>query len=104
MGLRAWATPLTIASFAIMAVTGLLMFLRLDMGAHKPLHEWAGLVFVAAVTLHLALNWRPFRLHLRRTLPRALIALALAALVIASLLPRAPRRRETAARIAVPPR
>ena len=40
--LRKWATPLTVASFLIMGVTGILMFFHLDSGLNGPLQEWAG--------------------------------------------------------------
>lgn len=39
---RNWATPLTIGSFLLMAVTGLLMFFHLDTGLNKAAHEWLG--------------------------------------------------------------
>lgn len=81
MPLRSWATPLMIGSFLVMAVTGILIFLHLDSGLNKTLHEWAGLVLLAAAAAHVALNWRPFTLYFRRPLARVLIgagALALA--------------------------
>lgn len=40
--LRKWATPLTIGSFLLMGVTGILMFFHLDIGLNKLAHEWAG--------------------------------------------------------------
>ena len=41
---RDWATPVTIGSFGLMAITGLLMFFHLDSGLNKTAHEWlAGL-------------------------------------------------------------
>lgn len=58
---RAWATPLTIGVFAIMSVTGILMFFHLNTGFNKPVHEWAGLVMVAGVMLHVVVNWRAFQ-------------------------------------------
>ena len=37
---KTWAGPLMIGSFVVMAVTGILMFLHLNIGAMKLAHEW----------------------------------------------------------------
>jgi hypothetical protein len=58
---REWATPLTIGSFGLMAVTGILMFFHLDSGLNKLAHEWLGWLMVAAVALHAAANWLAFK-------------------------------------------
>ena len=60
---REWATPLTMGSFALMAVTGLLMFFHWDMGLNKLAHEWLGWVMVIGVGLHAAANWLGFKRH-----------------------------------------
>jgi hypothetical protein len=36
------------------------MFFHLNSGMNKEVHKWAGLVMVAGVFLHVAVNWRPF--------------------------------------------
>lgn len=59
--LRVWATPLTIGAFAIMSVTGILMFFHLNSGMNKLVHEWAGWAMVAGVVAHVVVNWRPFK-------------------------------------------
>lgn len=61
MTLREWATPLTMGSFALMAVTGVLMFFHLDSGLNKPAHEWLGWAMVAGVALHSAANFGSFK-------------------------------------------
>lgn len=86
MTLRSWATPVTIGSFAIMAVTGTLMFFHLDTGLNKGVHEWAGLAMIAAVVAHLALNWRAFTVYFRRPVAVAIVAAGVAVLG-ASFLP-----------------
>lgn len=58
---REWATPLTIGSFGLMAVTGILMFFHLDSGLNKTAHEWLGWLMVAAVAAHAAANWLGFK-------------------------------------------
>lgn len=70
---RQWATPLTIGTFLLMAVTGGLMFFHLDQGLNKLAHEWLGWAMVAAVLLHVVPNWPAFRRHLTQPAGRVLI-------------------------------
>ncbi len=58
--LKTWAGPLTIGSFAVVAVTGVLMFFHLDYGLVKLAHEWMSWLLVVGAIAHVALNWRPF--------------------------------------------
>lgn len=88
---RDWATPLTIATFALMGVTGVLMFFHLDTGFNKLAHEWLGWVMVAGVALHAVANWAAFKRHLlgsRRG--QVIVALGLA-LTAASFVPQPAR-------------
>lgn len=85
MTLRSWATPVTIGSFAIMAVTGTLMFFHLNTGLNKGVHEWAGLVMTGAVVAHLALNWRAFTVYFRRPAAVAIVAAGVAVLGVSFL-------------------
>lgn len=82
---RSWATPLVIAAFGLMAVTGMLMFFHVQPGLSKAVHEWAGWVFLVGAGAHLALNWRAFTLYLRRPAARAILAAGGAALGLALL-------------------
>ena len=70
---RAWATPLTIGAFGLLAVTGVLMFFHLDSGLNKLAHEWLGWVLLAGVGLHLAANMLSFKRYFVQPLGRALI-------------------------------
>lgn len=91
---RDWATPLTIGAFAIMGVTGLLMFFELETGLNKPVHEWAGLVMVAAVVLHVAVNWRAFTRYLTESRSgRGIIAVGVLALAASFISPPGGRER-----------
>lgn len=72
--LRTWATPLTITTFMIMSVTGSLMFFHANTGMNKLVHEWVGLAMVAAVVVHLTLNWRPFTTYFKRPLAISLMS------------------------------
>lgn len=80
--LRSWATPLTIGTFVIISVTGVLMFFHADSGLNKVVHEWIGLVMVAAVFAHLLLNWRAFTTYFKR--PVAVTLMSVGALVLAA--------------------
>lgn len=78
---RDWATPVTIGTFALMAVTGGLMFFHLDTGLNKVAHEWLGWLMVAGVAMHAAANWPGFkRYFLSSATGRAIIAASLVVL------------------------
>jgi hypothetical protein len=72
--IRHWATPLTIGAFAVMAVTGILMFFHLQSGLNKTAHEWLGWVMVIGVAGHVVANWAGFkRYFLSSTMGRAIL-------------------------------
>lgn len=56
--LRSYATPVSLLTFIAVGLTGLLMFFGVRGGLVGELHEWLGVVFVVALVLHLARNWR----------------------------------------------
>ncbi len=75
--LRDWATPITIGAFAIMSVTGVLMFFHLDSGFNKLAHEWLSWLMVGGVLLHAYVNWPSFkRYFVSSALGRAIIAVS----------------------------
>lgn len=86
LSLRPWATPLVAASFLLMAVTGTLMFFHAATGLSKEIHEWAGWVLLAGAGAHVAINWRPLTIHLRRPLAQGILAAGVVAVAI-SLVP-----------------
>ena len=65
---RDWATPITIGAFAVMSVTGLLMFFHLDIGLNKLAHEWLGWLMVAGVAAHAIANWGAFKRYFVSTI------------------------------------
>lgn len=67
-------TPLTLGSFGLLSITGVLMFFHLDTGLNKAAHEWLGWVLLAGVGLHLASNFMAFQRYLRMPRPRAVLA------------------------------
>ena len=58
--LRNYATAMTTVLFAVAAVTGVLMFFHVGGHTLTGLHEWLGMLFVAASLLHVMRNWRGF--------------------------------------------
>ncbi len=80
--LRNWATPLTVATFLFMGVTGVLMFFHLDSTLNKLLHEWGGWLMVIGVLAHLLLNWRPFTTYLKRPLAKGIMGLGAVVLAV----------------------
>lgn len=87
MSLRSWATPLTVGSFLLIAVTGVLMFFHLETGLSKVAHEWLGWVLVVAVGAHVWLNWRAFNIYFKRPVALSIMAGAAALLVAALVVP-----------------
>jgi hypothetical protein len=84
---RAWATPLTIGAFGLLAATGVLMFFHLDSGLNKVAHEWLGWVLLAGVTTHVLANVLSFKRHFSQPVGRALIGV-FALLLGLSFVPR----------------
>lgn len=70
MGLwrRSFITPITTASFVLVALTGILMLVDVKSATIKELHEMVSILFVVVVGVHLALNWSCFASYLRKPL------------------------------------
>jgi hypothetical protein len=62
--LRNWATPLTISSFILMSVTGVLMFFEWDQGLIVVVHQWFSWLFILGVVGHVIANIRLFKNNL----------------------------------------
>ena len=56
--LRTYATPVSFVSFIGVGLTGILLFFGVRGGPLGDIHEWLGIVFIVALVLHLARNWR----------------------------------------------
>ena len=54
--LRSLLTPFTLGTFILTAATGMMLFLKLDMGLVKPVHQWSSWFLVAAVPAHIGSN------------------------------------------------
>jgi hypothetical protein len=84
--LRAWVTPITIGSFLLLGVTGLLMFFKVRGGLIVVAHEWLSPLFVVGACLHVWLNWGAVRANLSRARGAIIVGL-FAALVAFSIAP-----------------
>lgn len=82
MTFRESATPLTIGSFLIIAVTGILMFFHLDSGLNKVAHEWLGWAMLVAVGLHSSVHFKSFSRYFTR--PRAVAVIGASVVLLAA--------------------
>ena len=89
--LRRWVTPLTMGTFLLSAVTGILLFFKIHLGLIKPVHEWLSWLLVIAAILHLYINWGPGARSVSSRGGRA-IFLAFVVLLGLSFLPLAGQR------------
>ena len=80
---KTWLSPFVAVAFAVIAVTGVLLFFHIKSGPIMALHEWFGWLFVVAGIVHLLLNLRPLVAYLRR--PAALVSLGVALVLVALL-------------------
>ncbi len=80
MNLRQIATPLTIGGFALMAVTGVLMFFHKEIGFNKPAHEWFSWAFLTGAALHVYLNFGMFKKYFRPSIGLGIIVVLLGVL------------------------
>jgi len=80
---KTWVSPFVAVAFAVIAVTGMMLFFHIKSGPIMALHEWFGWLFVIAGTVHLVLNIRPLIAYLRR--PVALVSLAVGLVLVALL-------------------
>ena len=85
---RSRLNPFLALTFAVVAVTGLMLFFHVRIGALKAVHEWVSVAFVAASAIRVALNWRCLCGCLR--LGPTLLAAAVLVLTVALLLASGP--------------
>jgi hypothetical protein len=83
---REWTTPITAGAFLLLAVTGMFMFFHAAPSLAKEVHEWLSWIFVAAVAVHLAVNFTAFKKYLSQRKAQVLLG-ASALLLLVSLLP-----------------
>ncbi len=86
--LRAWVTPITIGSFLLLGVTGLLMFFEARGGLIVVAHEWLSPIFVVGACLHIWLNWGAVRANLSRARGIIIVGLFVALLAFSVAPPK----------------
>lgn len=59
-------SALLTALFAVVAISGVLMFFKIRLLAMESLHIWLGLAFVVIAALHLAKNWTAFGTYFKK--------------------------------------
>ena len=81
---RTWSTPLIIGCSAVVSISGIMMFFHLQSNLVKSMHEWLGLLFVAAIVLHLLNHWLSFSRYFSNRSALGVIStvVALAAILI----------------------
>ena len=75
-------TPVTIVTFVVSTVTGVMLLLHWNAGLVRFSHEWLSIVFSAIALWHLARNWRAFTGYLKRNAALAAFAVALVVSVV----------------------
>ncbi len=85
--MKSWATPLATATFVILAVTGTLMFFKVEAGFIKPVHEWLSWAMTAGVILHIIANWKSFTGYFSRKPALAIIGTGLVVTLLAVFAP-----------------
>lgn len=79
--LRRYATPLSLVAFAVIGVTGTLMFFGIRGHQLNEIHEWVGIAFVVIAILHVVRNARAFMIMLRQK--RSVVTIAVLGIVSA---------------------
>ncbi len=73
-----YSTPITIATFAVVAITGVMMFFHFKPGGTVAVHEWVGMLFVVGAFLHMATHNKSLVGHFKRRASMVLIVLLVA--------------------------
>lgn len=72
--LRTYATPLSLAGFGAVGISGALMFFGVRNHQLSELHEWLGIVFLLVALLHICRNWRAMLAMMAKTSSKIVIA------------------------------
>lgn len=75
-------TPVTIVTFIVSTVTGVMLLAHWNAGLVRFSHEWLSLVFSAVALWHLARNWGAFKAYLKRHAAVAAFAVSLLASLV----------------------
>lgn len=75
-------TPVTIVTFVVSTVTGIMLLGHWNAGLVRVSHEWLSVVFSAIALWHLVKNWRGFTGYLKRNTALAAFAISLVLSVV----------------------
>ncbi|HWR02208.1 MAG TPA: DUF4405 domain-containing protein [Chlorobaculum sp.] len=84
--LKSFATPLAIGAFLISAITGVLIFFDIELGAIEPVHKWLSWLLLGGVGLHIYLNRKLFAGYFSKKPALGIIGIALV-VAVGSMLP-----------------
>jgi len=73
--LREWATPITIGAFALSAITGIMLFFKVQLGLVKPIHEWLSWLLVIGTIFHIIANRYFFMKYFSKPVGRGILIL-----------------------------
>lgn len=80
--IRDTVTPVTVVTFIVSTVTGVMLLVHWNASLVRFSHEWLSMVFSAVALWHLARNWRSFTGYLRRHAALAVFAVSILASVV----------------------
>ena len=75
-------TPVTIVTFVVSTVTGVMLLLHWNTGLVRFSHEWLSMAFSAIALWHLVKNWRAFLGYLKRYAAKAAFVATIVASVV----------------------
>lgn len=73
--LRTYATPLCLAAFGAIGVSGAMMFFGLRNHQLGELHEWLGITFLVIAALHICRNWRALLAMLAKAQSKVIVGI-----------------------------
>jgi hypothetical protein len=75
---KSLSTPVAAGAFFISAITGILIFFDLEIGAIEPVHKWLSWLLLGGIAFHMLSHWKSFTGYFSRKPALAVIGLALA--------------------------
>jgi len=63
---KAWLSPFVAITYLAVSVTGIMLLLHMKYPGVYPIHQWGGILFMAAGIIHLVMNWRVLASYCKR--------------------------------------
>ena len=70
---REWITPITTGAFFLSAMTGILLFFRVNLGLVRPVHEWLSWLFVIGGVLHMIVNRKVLMAYISKPVGKSVL-------------------------------